>query len=196
MADAYKCDICKIYKDGIPKPTGKYSIFDMDKKASEPLHLCPTCQAKFDRLFNGKPRRKKKPGRPKKKVGRPRKQAETPVKKKRGRPKKEKAKEKPKKLITNEKSKISPDARSIRMKFISKRRSELKKQGYNAKETWKMASDEYMQMKNGNGSITKNNNKSGSSRCKSCSEPIPKDDEYCPTCNMVHNEDMEATDAT
>jgi hypothetical protein len=267
MADAYKCDICKTYKDGIPKPTGKYGIFDMDKKASESLHLCPTYQAKFDRLFNGKPRKKKARRATKAKTkgrirGRSKKQAEAPAKKKRAKAKKEKPKENPRKLITNEKSQISPDARSIRMKFISKRRTELSKQGYNREETWDMASKEYNELKRKNEKAMEKaketyifpekedgrkarmkflksrrddlvkegysksqawlkakqdyrdlkaqgsgesetehdpapnkNGISGSSKCQSCSEHVPKGDKYCPTCNMVLNDEAESLNA-
>ena len=89
---------------------------------------------------------------------------------------------------------------SKRTTFVCKRAARLiKKEGMERKGAMRQASDEY---KSGNRLLkgpketyvfpekTKPK-QNGSSKCKSCSEHIPSGDTYCPTCNMVHGEEVE-----
>jgi hypothetical protein len=206
MTDAYKCDACKQYKDGLPKPTGKYGIFDLDKSHSEPMQLCHCCKAKLDKIFNVKPRKKYKARKKsnaikpakiaKKKRGRPKKEVVAPAKPVRGRPKKKIQEKLPETKAKETYVLPKPeDGRKARMKFIGKRVSNLLKEGYSRSEASKKASKEYQELNTKpNEPVRKRNGtgQSGSSRCKNCNERIPLDDKYCPTCQMVFGEEAEA----
>ncbi len=187
MADAKKCDISGRLYDIIDESKREFHIYRKPPGKGKHRKLLEICPEKYEEILKAlksdtgtikidKPAKKRSYKRKKKKVVK-RKKAKTTTTKP--------AKETyilPKKKQQERKG---YDQSRKRLKAVHKRANDLKAEGMDWKKAFRQANDEWKKGTiNGWGKAKANVN--GSSKCQSCSEPIPMGDKYCPTCNMVH----------